>query len=422
MSNLIEELGFEVPEDWEVVKLKEIVELILTGATPLRSNKEYWVGGEVPWLTNEEVKEDIINYIKDTKEKITQKAVEETNVKIIPPGSVIVSLTASVGKVAINLIPITTNQQFNSFIVKKEKILPQFLAYYFLFMKQKLKILAGTTTFNFISKGRISNFYIILPPLPEQKRIAEILSTFDKAIERVDEIITKTERLKKGLMQRLLTRGIGHTKFKFVEELGFKVPEDWKVVKVSDLFIVETGTTPSTKVARYWDGSINWITPADLSKIDGIEIFDSERKITDEAVKEYNLTILPENSIIISARAPVGYVALVLRPATFNQGCKGLIPRKGKEICSLFYVYYLIFIRKKLQKLSGGSTFRELSKRTLENLYVPLPPLSEQKKIAEILSTVDKKLELEKRRKEKLERIKKQMMYDLLTGRRRVKL
>jgi len=151
-------------------------------------------------------------------------------------------------------------------------------------------------------------------------------------------------------------------------------------------------------------------------------IKNSERKVTKKGLEETNLTLMPIDSIIISTRVPVGYVVIIKNNATFNQGCKGLIPKDIREVNSKFYAYYLLSKRNLFVNLSGGSTFKELSKETLENFKLPLPPHPEQKKIAEILSTVDKRTELLKKKKEILNRIKKGLMNDLLTGRRRAKL
>jgi type I restriction enzyme S subunit len=158
-----------------------------------------------------------------------------------------------------------------------------------------------------------------------------------------------------------------------------------------------------------------------LSKLNGkIKIGSSDRKITKKASQESNLTLLPKGSIIISTRAPVGYVAVLEQAATFNQGCKGLILKDLSKISSEFYCYYLLSKEQTLQNLSSGSTFKELSKDSLEHFLLPLPPLPEQKKIAEILGTVDKRLELLRKKKEKLERVKKGLMDDLLSGKKRV--
>ncbi|MBM3702715.1 MAG: hypothetical protein FJW63_06995 [Actinobacteria bacterium] len=211
---------------------------------------------------------------------------------------------------------------------------------------------------------------------------------------------------------------------KFQETKIGKAPKEWKIRKIVDLFEIKTGTTPSTKQKEYWNnGHINWITPADMSKLNGkLFIENSERKITEKGLRETNLTLMPNGSIVISTRAPVGYVAIVKGKATFNQGCKGLIPKSLKEINSIFYAYYLLSKKTLLEHSSSGSTFKELSKKALEDFIIPLPPFTEQNKIAEILSTVDEKVQLLKEKKNKLKRVKKGLMNDLLTGRKRVKV
>ena len=126
-------------------------------------------------------------------------------------------------------------------------------------------------------------------------------------------------------------------------EIGI-LPIIWQVKRIINLFSVETGTTPSTKQEKYWnDGKINWFTPTDMSKLNNrLYIKNSERKITETGLKESNLTLMPQGSIIISSRAPVGYVTILEANATFNQGCKGLIPMNAKDINTIFYAYFLL--------------------------------------------------------------------------------
>ncbi len=181
-----------------------------------------------------------------------------------------------------------------------------------------------------------------------------------------------------------MTDGFGESRVK-VEET------QWKIKKIEDLFQVKTGTTPSTKESKYWkNASIIWITPSDLSKLNNeIQISNSERKINKIALDETNLSLLPEDSIIISTRAPVGYVSVIKERACFNQGCKGLIPRFPDKISSKFYCYYLRNRKNMLENRSSGSTFKELSKVELESFRVPYPPFVVQQKIAEILCQLD---------------------------------
>ena len=200
------------------------------------------------------------------------------------------------------------------------------------------------------------------------------------------------------------------------EEFDF-IPKKWKVKKIVDLFKIITGTTPSTKQKEYWDkGHINWVTPADMSKLNGkLFIENSERKITEKGLEETNLTLMPSDSIIISTRAPVGYVVIVKGKTTFNQGCKGLIPKNIKEINPIFYAYYLLSKKSLLEHSSSGSTFKELSKKGLEDFTVPIPPIFEQEKIAEIISTVDHSIEEIDESISKTEKLKKGLMQGLFT-------
>lgn len=277
---------------------------------------------------------------------------------------------------------------------------------------------AGATRIR-ISRTNLESIKLRVPLLSEQTAIANILSTVDEAIQKADEAITKTERIKQAMMQKLLSEGIGHKEFKKTK-LG-KIPNNWKEFPVKEIFRVETGTTPSTKIKKFWqNGTEIWITPADLNKIGSkIYISDSERKITLEGISKTNLSVVPENSLILSTRAPVGYTAINSRPVTFNQGCKALVHKEGIKTNVEFYYYLFLKIKQYLENISGGSTFKELSKNLLENIRIPLPNYDEQHKIANMLTDFDKKINLLKSRKQIYIRIKQGLMDDLLTGKKR---
>ena len=164
--------------------------------------------------------------------------------------------------------------------------------------KQVIGLKTGTALSR-ITLEKLRFVKIPIPSMSEQQKIAKILSDTDALIESLDALISKKKDLKRGLMQKLLTRGIGHTKFKKTE-IG-EIPENWDLAKVSDLYEVVTGTTPSTKVKEYWDqGRIEWLTPKDLRYVgSGFSIFPSERKITERALIENSLVLLPINSIDI---------------------------------------------------------------------------------------------------------------------------
>jgi len=407
----------KIPKEWKIVKLGNVALKIKSGSTPLKKIREYW-GGAVHFVTISDMSKSR-KYLLDTKEKITELALQNMRLNLIPEDSILLSMYGTIGKVVINRIPVTVSQNIAAIIPERNVINNEYLYYalnYYSFQFSKAKII----TLKHLDLDMVKNTIIPLPPLEEQWGIAEVLSSVDQAIEVTERLIQKLEQAKKVLMQELLTKGIGHKEFQ--ETPIGKIPKEWKFVRVADLFTVETGTTPSTKVKEYWEnGSINWITPQDLSKLrNRVWIWESERKITELALKKTNLSLLPEGSIILSTRAPVGYVVVLKAPATFNQGCKGLIPKNPSDTVPEFYAYYLLKIKPLLEAKSGGSTFKELSKKTLEGIYVPFPPLEEQIRIADILKSVDDWIELEVKRKEKLRSLKRGLMDELLTGRIRV--
>jgi len=166
----------------------------------------------------------------------------------------------------------------------------------------------------------------------------------------------------------------------------------------------------------YWkNGDIIWITPNDLSKNNGkIYINNSERKITLKALE--NLSLLPKKSIILSTRAPVGYVSINSNAATINQGCKGLVAKYPESTITEFYYYYFKLIKQILERFSGGSTFKELSKKALEDIVLPLPSPAEQRKIAAILSSVDTAIEQTDAIIAQTERMKMGLMQELISG------
>ncbi|MFQ9522085.1 MAG: restriction endonuclease subunit S, partial [Turicibacter sp.] len=192
--------------NWEQVKIKDVANT-MSGGTPNRSTLEFYEHGDIPWLKTGELKNKFIHH---TEEMITELAVQKSSAKLVPENSVIVAMYgATVGNLSINKIPLTTNQACCSILPKEEKLNEEFLYYYLLKDKEKLiKMAAGGAQPN-ISQQLIKDYEILLPSLKEQQKIAEILSSVDAAIEKTEQVIAKTEEVKKGLMQQLLTKGIG---------------------------------------------------------------------------------------------------------------------------------------------------------------------------------------------------------------------
>jgi len=271
----------------------------------------------------------------------------------------------------------------------------------------------------------LNRFQIPLPPLPEQRRIAEILGTVDNAIQKVGGAIESTERLKKGLMQRLLTRGIGHERFKFSKEFSTEIPEEWDVVKLEDVTgHVGSGLTPRGGALTYLDHGIPLIRSQNvlMNKLDLSDV----AYISKETHKYMVRSVVFSGDLLLNITgASIGRVAIIpksVSEANVNQHVCCI--RFSEVIIPIFASYYLSSANGQNQIMSfqSGATRQGLNYQQVKAILIPLPPIPEQRRIAEILSAVDRKLELERRRKEKLERVKKGLMNELLAGRKRVKV
>ena len=190
------------------------------------------------------------------------------------------------------------------------------------------------------------------------------------------------------------------TEFKQTE-IG-KVPREWEVQKIKEVGEIAGGTTPSTKKKEYWDGRIPWLTPKDLRDYGYVYISRGERNITEKAVKECSLKIFPEGTVLLTTRAPIGYVAIAKNQITTNQGFRNIVPHKIK---SEYLYYYLKNVTDYLKSLAGGSTFGELTGTTLKEVLIPYPPPEEQSRIATVLSWFDDLIENKKRQNEILEKV-----------------
>lgn len=157
----------------------------------------------------------------------------------------------------------------------------------------------------------------------------------------------------------------------------------WQLKSIGDACDVINGGTPKTGVSVYWNGIHQWITPAEMGKRCTPYIGQTERTITDEGMQNSSARLLPPHSVILSSRAPIGHLVINTVPMATNQGCKGLVPRKGLDYKFLYY--YLMSIVPLLNDLGTGATFKELSGGKLKDVSLPVPPLPEQLRIVAIL-------------------------------------
>ena len=162
----------------------------------------------------------------------------------------------------------------------------------------------------------------------------------------------------------------------------------WPVATIGEVCEVVSGATPKTGKPEFWDGNVPWVTPKDLSKLGQKHLSDTPRHITKAGLKSCSARMLPAQSVLLSSRAPIGLVAINTLPVCTNQGFKSLVPRF--DLVSPDFLFWWLKTQKKhIQSKGRGATFKEVSKKIVEELQIPLPPLDEQRRIAGILDAAD---------------------------------
>lgn len=287
--------------------------------------------------------------------------------------------------------------------------------------KRRLSNIFVGTTIKHINVKDFVKFSIPIPPLVEQEKIANILSTVDQQIEQTDALIEKTKKLKKGLMQRLLTKGIGHTEFRDTE-IG-RIPKGWEVVKLDELSeVITKGTTPSTYGYSFENSGVNFIKIENL-KDNGFIDSESLPHISEECNEKLKRSQMFDQDIIFSIAGSLGKVAIISKdilPANTNQALA--IIRLKKNIKRKYVYYYLQSerIERYIKDISTVGAQPNLSLKQVANINLIIPSEEEQEKIIYIFEKIDAQICQQEKRHQSYMNIKSGLMQLLLTGKLRV--
>jgi len=398
----------KIPEGWEYKKISQVSESH-AGGTPSRAEKRYY-GGSILWVKSGEVdNRDII----DTEEKITEEALKNSSAKIVPKNTVLVAMYgATVGKVGILRKEATTNQAVLAIISKNNSFDCEFM-YYLLSSKthKLINTTQGTGQPN-LSKDLIDNLEVIIPPLSEQKAISKIFSEVDLELDNIGRERQATERIKRGIMVKLLENS------------------SWKKVKLGELINFKRGFSyRSEQISDKPIGKRKLFTINNFDKDGGIKQNAEDIFLGDKI--DISMDFIIKEGDILVANTDMSKGLIIGAPTLlkelkdefiFSMDLTKLIFDKKKIHPEfLFYFLRLEKVRRIMKMNAQGTNVLHLNHDLIKSqIEIPLPSIEEQKRIALILSTVDQKLDLELKRKDKLERIKKGLMNDLLTGEKRV--
>lgn len=300
---------------------------------------------------------------------------------------------------------------------RETELIPLYLKYLILsedFFKYSVSV-SMRTGMPKINRNELSEYKLLLPDLEEQEKISLILFSIDEKIENTDNLIEKTKELKKGLMQKLLTEGIGHDRFKDTE-IG-RIPEGWKIKKLSDIGEIVTGSTPRTSEKENYGFDYLWVSPADM----GTEKYIIKTKKMLSKLGFEKTRKLSAGSILVTCiGSTIGKIAISGYELSTNQQINSIVcnPKYDNE-----FIYYVIdFNFKNYISYIATQAVPIINKSTFSGFQIQIPSLEEQKQIASILSSIDEKIQQYESKKEKLQELKKGLMQKLLTGKIRVKI
>jgi len=320
--------------EWRETNVSEIIELI-GGGTPKTKMPEYW-GGDIPWLSVVDFNTGN-KFVFDTEKKITQAGLKHSSTKLLEAGDIIISARGTVGVVAMLGKQMAFNQSCYGVKAIDQKSTNNYVYYLLKDAVSNFLQIAHGGVFDTITRDTFKEIDISLPPLPEQKAIAEVLSSLDDKIDLLHRQNKTLEQMAETLFRQW-----------FVEEAG----EDWEEKPLNYFGDVICGKTPSKKKPEYHDGEIPFIKIPDMHG--NTFIFNTADTLTDEGSNSQKNKLLPPKSICVSCIATVGLVSMNIVESQTNQQINSIIPKEDK------YRYFLYLYMKSsynlLHAMAGGGT------------------------------------------------------------------
>lgn len=416
-----------IPESWKVLQLDQV-------CVPKQGMRRGPFGGAIKkaFFVEKgyqvyEQRNAIYDDFETVRYFIDEDKFNELNAFQLEANDFIVSCSGTIGKIAKvpqNFKKGVINQallrlRLNREIIDDNYFLQQFRSKPF--QNKITNSTQGGAMSNLVGMSDFRKTLITLPPFPEQQKIAEVLSTVDAKIEVIDQQIAETQELKKGLMQRLLTKGIGHTKFKD-SPLG-EIPESWEVVSLAEI-CDEIFLGLTSKVDYVEKGGFPFIRATDINT--GALKFDNVKYISETQHRKLTKNrITKKGDVLVSKSGTLGTCAIVDVDIEFSTYESIItIQPKNKILLNEFLLQILQDndVQKRMIGARVGGIVGHLNLMTFRKLTIPLPSYDEQKQISKSLTIVDEKLVLLSEKKTNYQELKKGLMQQLLTGKVRVKV
>lgn len=404
-----------MPEEWLEAKFEDVMNGFSSGQTPYRAIERYYTG-DIPWITSGELN---YNVIEDTIEKITSEAATNTNLKIIPKGTFLFAITGleaegTRGSCAITGIEATTNQSCMALYPKAGILTTNYLFHFYLKYGNWLAFRYCQGTKQQSYTGAIAKkLPIVLPPtVEEQTAIATALSDTDALISSLEKLIEKKRLIKQGAMQELL-----------------RAKEGWEVKSYGEVFDFLSTATYS-RADLNLNGEISYVHYGDIhTKWNFVLDFSKESlpKINEEQLKNYS--VLKDGDVIM-ADASEDYSGIGKSVEVCNLNGKKVISglhtfllrdAKGVFVNGFRgYLHAISSVKKQFDEYATGMKVYGVSKNNLTKVMLPVPPIEEQKRIIDVLSSMEQEILTLEQTLSKYRHLKQGMMQELLTGKTRL--
>lgn len=357
--------------------------------------------------------------VMDDMKYTTQAGYNEWTQRAVPEyGDVLFTREAPAGESC--LVPtdkkICMGQRMVMLRPNKKKVDPVYLSLILATEKCKSNIsrLSIGSTVSRINIADIKKLRVATPPLPEQNKIAKILSTWDQAISTTEQLLANSQQQKKALMQQLLTG-----RKRLLDKNGVRFSGEWKKVRLGTVADMNSGGTPKSNIEEYYGGNIPWVSIADMTK-QGKWISSTEKNLTELGLENSSARIYPKNSVLYAMYASIGECSIAQVPLSSSQAILGIRPKS--ELNFEFLYFFLTSLKGEIKLQGQQGTQSNLNAGMVKDFLLYLPEMEEQKKIATVLSTADQEITALQQKLAALKQEKKALMQQLLTGKRRVKV
>lgn len=399
-----------VPENWTAANLGELC--TFSGGNAFPEKYQGNGSGDYPFIKVSDMERSgNERFVIRASNWISESVREKARIKLFPPKSVVfakVGAALFLNRRRILSKPTAIDNNLMAAVPKNDD--NGFL--YYLMQQIDLASIAQSGAVPSVNQAQMIDVPALIPSAIEQQKIATILSSVDDVIEKTRAQIDKLKDLKTGMMQELLTQGIGHTEFK--DSPVGRIPASWSVRAIGDLGRVVTGSTPKTINRDNYGGSVPFVTPLDINS--SLYVQETNSHLTEKGLRETRE--IPENSVcVVCIGSTIGKTGITKKRCATNQQVNSIICNGNDPE----FVYYLLtYHSSKIRAEAGTQAVPIINKSSFSALLVQFPPMEEQRDIGRTISSVDRLLIAEERRSKQLGDLKKALMADLLTGKVRV--